>query len=106
MPHLRSWHAGSWHLLPGQRLEYRQWEQEAVLFNDLSGDTHLLDADALAVLLAVQGGAADLASLRLALGAQDDAGADAGADDDEEADAALYALLEQLASISLIERRT
>lgn len=102
MPHLRSWHAGSWRLVPGQRLHYRQWEQEAVLFNDLSGDTHLLDADALAVLLAVQGGAADLASLRLALGAQ----VDAGAGDAEEADAALYALLEQLASISLIERRT
>ncbi|UOD32350.1 HPr-rel-A system PqqD family peptide chaperone [Massilia violaceinigra] len=86
-------HAPSWHILPGQRLHYRQWEQEAVLFNDLSGDTHLLDADALALLLAVRDGAADLAALRAALAADDDA-------DDE-----LQALLEQLAAISLIEQR-
>lgn len=86
-------HALSWHVLPGQRLLYRQWEQEAVLFNDLSGDTHLLDADALALLLAVRDGAADVAALRAALAADDDA-------DDE-----LQALLEQLAAISLIEQR-
>ncbi|NHZ43618.1 HPr-rel-A system PqqD family peptide chaperone [Massilia aquatica] len=86
-------HAPSWHVLPGQRLHYRQWEQEAVLFNDLSGDTHLLDADALALLLAVRDGAADLAALRAALAADD-------ADDDE-----LQALLEQLAVISLIAQR-
>ncbi|NHZ91379.1 HPr-rel-A system PqqD family peptide chaperone [Massilia sp. CCM 8733] len=90
-------HAPSWHVLPGQRLHYRQWEQEAVLFNDLSGDTHLLDADALAVLLAVRDGAAGLAALRAALGAEDDA--------EGEADCALQALLEQLASIDLIEQR-
>lgn len=86
-------HALSWHVLPGQRLQYRQWEQEAVLFNDLSGDTHLLDADALALLLAVRDGAADVAALRAALGAED------------EADDVLQALLEQLAAISLIEQR-
>lgn len=86
-------HALSWHVLPGQRLHYRQWEQEAVLFNDLSGDTHLLDADALALLLAVRDGAADLAALRAALGADDDA------------DDTLQAMLEQLAAISLIEQR-
>ncbi len=86
-------HALSWHVLPGQRLQYRQWEQEAVLFNDLSGDTHLLDADALALLLAVRDGAGDVAALRAALGAED------------EADDVLQALLEQLAAISLIEQR-
>ena len=86
-------HALSWHVLPGQRLQYRQWEQEAVLFNDLSGDTHLLDADALALLLAVRDGAADVAALRAALGAED------------EADDVLQAMLEQLAAISLIEQR-
>jgi PqqD family protein of HPr-rel-A system len=90
----------SWHIVPGQRLQYRQWEQEAVLFNDLSGDTHLLDPDALAVLLAVQGGAVDMAALRAALGAQED-----DADDPGAVDAALQALLEQLVSISLIEQR-
>ncbi|NHZ63506.1 HPr-rel-A system PqqD family peptide chaperone [Massilia genomosp. 1] len=89
-------HALSWHVLPGQRLHYRQWEQEAVLFNDLSGDTHLLDADALALLLAVHGGARDAAAMRLALGL---------ADEDQDANDALQALLEQLASISLIAQR-
>ncbi|CUI06511.1 HPr-rel-A system PqqD family peptide chaperone [Massilia antarctica] len=82
--------ASTWHVLPGQSLRHHSWDQEAVLFNDLSGDTHLLDADALAVLLAVQGGACDLAALRQAL--------DAG----DEAEPALQALLAQLASISLI----
>ncbi|HEX8613370.1 MAG TPA: HPr-rel-A system PqqD family peptide chaperone [Telluria sp.] len=94
MPHLPSWH-----IVPGQRLQYRQWDQEAVLFNDLSGDTHLLDADALALLLAVQAGASDLAALRTALRADDDP------ESEDEADAALQALIEQLASISLIEQR-
>lgn len=88
-------HVLSWHILPGQGLQYRQWDQEAVLFNDLSGDTHLLDADALALLLAVRDGAADLAALRAALGAEDD----------DEANAALASMLEQLAAISLIEQR-
>lgn len=90
-------HAPSWHVLPGQRLQYREWDQEAVLFNDLSGDTHLLDADALALLLAVRDGAADLAALRLALGVD--------AADGAQADAALHALLAQLAAICLIEQR-
>lgn len=93
----------SWHIVPGQRLQYRQWEQEAVLFNDLSGDTHLLDPDALAVLLAVHSGATGMAALRAALGAQED---EAGAVEEvDEVDAALQALLEQLVSISLIEQR-
>lgn len=101
-------HALSWHILPGQRLQYRRWEQEAVLFNDLSGDTHLLDADALAVLLAVRDGASSLAALRSALDADEaddeaDGGTDGGTDGATEA--ALLALLEQLASISLIEQR-
>ncbi|MDM5176063.1 HPr-rel-A system PqqD family peptide chaperone [Massilia sp. DJPM01] len=82
----------SWHVLPGQSLRYRSWDQEAVLFNDLSGDTHLLDADALAVLLAVRAGAHSVAALRLALGAADE----------EDADGALQALLDQLAGIALI----
>jgi PqqD family protein of HPr-rel-A system len=112
MPHSTPGQLLSWQLSPGQRLDYRQWDQEAVLFNDLSGDTHLLGADALALLLAIQGGAADLDALRAALAAAhaqhgdenayENAHGDAQAD---AADAALYELLEQLASIALIEQR-
>jgi PqqD family protein of HPr-rel-A system len=32
-----------WCLAPGQRLLHRCWEDECVIYNDLSGDTHLLD---------------------------------------------------------------
>ena len=32
-----------WRLAPGQRLVHRCHDGECVLFNDLSGDTHLLD---------------------------------------------------------------
>jgi PqqD family protein of HPr-rel-A system len=39
-----------WRLAPGQRLQYRCWDGECVLYNDLSGDTHLLDEFALALL--------------------------------------------------------
>ena len=32
-----------WRLAPGQRLLHRCWDGECVIYNDLSGDTHLLD---------------------------------------------------------------
>lgn len=40
-----------WQLMPGQLLVHRGWQDEYVLFNNLSGDTHLLGADAIALLL-------------------------------------------------------
>lgn len=49
-----------WRLVPGQLLRARQWDGEFVLYNDLSGDTHLIDAAAMDFLLQLQaGGAAD-----------------------------------------------
>ena len=45
-----------WQLLPGQLLTHRSWQDETVLFNDLSGDTHLLGADALALLFDLRDG--------------------------------------------------
>ncbi len=56
-----------WQVLPGQSLHHRSWGDESVLYNDLTGDTHLLDADAIAVLLALQGGALALPALCAAL---------------------------------------
>jgi PqqD family protein of HPr-rel-A system len=43
-----------WRLRPGQTLQYRQWDGECVLYNDLSGDTHLLGEAAVEILLALR----------------------------------------------------
>jgi hypothetical protein len=43
-----------WRLLPGQCLRHQRWHDECVVFNDLTGDTHLLDAVVLELLLAIQ----------------------------------------------------
>lgn len=40
-----------WCLRPGQTLRHWQWDDEYVLYNDLSGDTHLLDDAAIEILL-------------------------------------------------------
>lgn len=57
-----------WRLMPGQRLRSRSWDgEEFVLYNNLSGDTHLLDAAAIEVLNALRRGAADSAALAAAL---------------------------------------
>ena len=47
-----------WTLCPGQALRHHQWGTGCVLYNDLSGDTHQLDAAAMIVLLALQIGRA------------------------------------------------
>ena len=40
-----------WRLMPGLALRYRTWDHETyVLYNNLSGDTHLTDAAAIEVL--------------------------------------------------------
>lgn len=84
----------TWQLLPGQALQHRLWEDECVLYNDLTGDTHRLDAAALEVLLALQDGPLDLPSLcrKLDLDAP-------GADDM----AAIEATLCALAAIALVK---
>lgn len=43
-----------WRITPGQALRRREWQGEYVLYNDISGDTHLLDAGAIDLLLALQ----------------------------------------------------
>lgn len=84
----------SWRLTPGQQLRRRQWDGECVLYNDLSGDTHLLGADALELLLALHAGPADTDALGRRLRA---AGLDAG----EPAEVAT--LLEDLERLALVE---
>lgn len=39
-----------WRLAQGQRLLYHCWDGECLLYNDLSGDTHLLDEFAISLL--------------------------------------------------------
>jgi hypothetical protein len=39
-----------WRVVPGQSLAFKEWDGEAVLYNDLSGNTHLLDGAAVEVL--------------------------------------------------------
>jgi PqqD family protein of HPr-rel-A system len=43
-----------WRVIPGQLLAFREWDGEAVLYNDLSGNTHLLDGGAIDVLQALR----------------------------------------------------
>jgi PqqD family protein of HPr-rel-A system len=45
-----------WRVVSGQGLLHRSWEEGCVLYNDLSGDTHLLSGDAMALLLALRDG--------------------------------------------------
>lgn len=39
-----------WRLAAGQRLLHRCWDGECVLYNDVTGSTHLVDAATLALL--------------------------------------------------------
>lgn len=85
-----------WRLAPGQRLVHRCHDGECVLFNDLSGDTHLLDESALDLLQALAAAPQSAAAL-----------AAWGADTQEEIDpdslAELDELLADLAALYLIE---
>lgn len=84
-----------WRVLPSRPLRYRAWEDGYVVFNDLSGDTHLLDDSAMQLLLAVADQPGDTACLtgrlRTAL----------GLDEVEAGD--IPAMLSDLCALSLIE---
>lgn len=81
-----------WRLAPGQRLQYRCWDGECVLYNDLSGDTHLLDEFALALLEQLKAG--PQAAAQLATAFEFDA---------QDQDAVLQTVLDDLAALFLIE---
>jgi PqqD family protein of HPr-rel-A system len=87
----------TWRLVPGQRLQYRCWEGECVLYNDLSGDTHLLDELALAVLEELQVAPRSAAQLAAAF----ELAPDAAPDGDD--GALLATLLDDLAALQLVE---
>jgi len=85
-----------WRVVPGQSLAFREWDGEAVLYNDLSGNTHLLDGAAIEVLLALRQRPADAAALAAGLAGRFDAGAD-------ELSAMIEDMLAGLAGLDLVE---
>lgn len=103
----------AWRVSGGQALRRREWDGEAVLFNDLSGATHLLSSTAVWLLERLATAPADLASLAAALEVELAAQADGNeADADAVADvpagtpidhAHLADLLADLCSLDLIE---
>jgi PqqD family protein of HPr-rel-A system len=87
-----------WQLTPGQHFRFRQFDDEFVLYNDLSGDTHLLGDSAMHLLSVLQRGPHSHDSLIDAL-----AGALAAARDavfDSEAGA----IIARLGALHLIQR--
>ncbi|PIL46996.1 hypothetical protein CR105_02310 [Massilia eurypsychrophila] len=87
----------AWCLTPGQALRHRQWQGESVLYNDLSGDTHLLSEAGLFLLLALQAGPLTERALLAGVRAEFDA------DDGEVGDAMVAELLDELQALVLIE---
>ncbi|KQZ25990.1 HPr-rel-A system PqqD family peptide chaperone [Duganella sp. Root1480D1] len=45
-----------WQLVPGQSLLHRRWDGQVVLYNEVSGATHLLDDQTLDLLQALRDG--------------------------------------------------
>lgn len=82
----------SWRLTPGQQLLHRCWEGECVLYNDLTGDTHLLGEFALALLELLRAAPLSGAALALELGLEP--GGDGGP---------LDQVLTDLAALHLVE---
>jgi PqqD family protein of HPr-rel-A system len=85
-----------WRVVPGQLLAFREWDGEAVLYNDLSGNTHLLDGGAIDVLQALRSGPADAATLAARLASHVDA-------DGDDLSAVIEDIVTRLASLDLVE---
>ena len=85
-----------WRVVPGQLLVCREWDGEAVLYNDLSGNTHLLDGAAIDVLQALRAAPLDAAALAQGLAERFGATADELSPEIED-------MLAELARLDLIE---
>lgn len=87
-----------WRPLDASVLHWREWGDEAVVFNSASGDTHLLDplsARALRALIAT--GPATAAALAAALASE------AGAECDQVFTDSVHRVLQALGDLGLIE---
>ncbi len=85
-----------WQVIPGQSLIARQWDEELVLYNSLSGATHLLGLGAAVLLGVLQEGPASEAALAEALRSAFSLG-------ESDVDAELPAVLDRLAKLELIQ---
>lgn len=85
-----------WRVIPEQALTSRCWGDETVLYNDLSGATHLLGAAAMCLLDTLREGPAGEAALCRALLAEFDI-------DPDDLPQQLDSLLADLARLDLIE---
>jgi len=83
-----------WRLVPGQRLVHRCHDGECVLFNDLTGDTHLLEEAVVALLQALHAAPGPAAIL---------AGSDGLPEADPDLLDELDEVLADLAALSLVE---
>jgi PqqD family protein of HPr-rel-A system len=89
-----------WRLREGQTLRMLLADDESVIYNDHSGDTHLVSAAAASLLQRLRQSNADTASLVAACAAEWELEAD------EELDAVIRDLLAELDSLGLIEAYT
>lgn len=89
-----------WSIAPGQQLAAWGWDDEFVLYNNLSGDTHLLDGNSVALLAQLQQAAATVPTLVAAFSD--------GADPEEAAALSLTVaeMLSSLQNLFLIESRS
>lgn len=86
-----------WRVVPGQSLAFREWDDEVVLFNDLSGNTHLLEGAALDVLHALQDQPGDAAALAQRLAPHFDL------DDGDDLSVVVKELIDVLSRLDLVE---
>ena len=88
---------GLWRVSPGQQLAQLGWQDEFVVYNNLTGDTHLIDNDALALLTELRQGPASIAGLVLAFAP------DLPLEDRAALPATLHTMLDSLHQLFLIE---
>lgn len=87
-----------WQVIPFQALHHRVWDDGYVVFNNLSGDTHLLDSSAMQLLQALNEAPATETALAAKLARQLDL------DPDELRE--IPGMLDDLRTLSLIEQLT
>jgi PqqD family protein of HPr-rel-A system len=88
-----------WRALPDSALHVRSWEDEFVVYNSLSGDTHLLGSAAAQILLKLQQAPSDAVALAQSLATQ----LQSEIEMDQELAAQITLLLTDLHTLALIE---
>ena len=90
--------AQKWRIFPGLRLHWRSWEDEFVVYNSASGDTHLLDQVSRDMLKVLESESPTLSELAGRLAESQEIEADA------EFSSYLERLLATLEKLGLVER--